>query len=66
MTKTQAKLVIRPAETRDTRAIAALSAKVYGKAAGFTQAQIRGQINNFPDGQLVPKPKAASSAIAPH
>ncbi len=78
MTKTQAKLVIRPAETRDTRAIAALSAKVYGKAAGFTQAQIRGQINNFPDGQFVAEAEgrivghcatlivAAEQALAPH
>jgi len=27
--------------------------KVYGKAEAFTQAELRGQINNFPEGQFV-------------
>lgn len=53
MTDTQAKLVIREAKPADARAIAALSTKVYGKATAFSGAQIRGQINNFPEGQFV-------------
>lgn len=53
MPATQAKLVIREARAADARAIAALSRKVYGKADGFSSAQIRGQINNFPEGQFV-------------
>lgn len=53
MPDTHAKLVIREAKASDARAIAALSAKVYGKADAFSGAQIRGQINNFPEGQFV-------------
>jgi len=53
MPGTQAKLVIREAKASDARAIAALSAKVYSKADAFSGAQIRGQINNFPEGQFV-------------
>lgn len=53
MDRTKAKLVIRLAEVKDARAIAALSTKVYGRSEGLTQAQVRGQINNFPQGQFV-------------
>lgn len=53
MPNTQAKLIIREAKPADARAIAALSKKVYGKTEGFSSAQIRGQINNFPEGQFV-------------
>ncbi|HOB14650.1 MAG TPA: GNAT family N-acetyltransferase [Novosphingobium sp.] len=53
MPGSNAKLVIRPAEARDVRSIAALSSRVYGKSEGFTPAQVRGQINNFPEGQFV-------------
>jgi len=53
MPDTHAKLVIREAKPSDARAIAALSAKVYGKATAFSGAQVRGQINNFPEGQFV-------------
>ena len=53
MPNTQAKLIIREAKPADARSIAALSRKVYGKTEGFSTAQIRGQINNFPEGQFV-------------
>ena len=50
---TKAKLLIRPARASDARAVARLSVKVYGRAEAFTSAAIRGQINNFPEGQFV-------------
>jgi len=53
MPKSDAKLVIRPAVSADARTIAALSVKVFGKSNASTQAEVRGQINNFPEGQLV-------------
>lgn len=53
MPQSKAKLVIRPALASHARAISQLSAKVYGKANAFTQAEIRGQINNFPEGQFI-------------
>lgn len=53
MSKTKAKLVIRPARNADVAAIARLSVKVYGRADAFTRAEVRGQINNFPEGQFV-------------
>src|SRR3546814_8434097 len=51
MDSTRPKLVIRNSKTRDAAGIARLSAKVYGRAEGYSAAQIRGQINNFPEGQ---------------
>jgi predicted amidohydrolase/GNAT superfamily N-acetyltransferase len=53
MANTPAKLIVRPALAKDARAIARLSAKVYGKAEAMTAAHIRGQINNFPEGQFI-------------
>ncbi len=53
MDPTKAKLVIRNAEPADAARIVRLTNKVYGKGEGYTAAQIRGQINNFPDGQFV-------------
>ncbi|MBD3729538.1 MAG: GNAT family N-acetyltransferase [Sphingomonadales bacterium] len=53
MDPTTPKLFIRPAQLADAPAIVRLSGKVYGKAEAYTPAQIRGQINNFPDGQFV-------------
>ena len=49
----KAKLIIRPAQVADVAAIARLSVKVYGRAEAFTRAEIRGQINNFAEGQFV-------------
>ena len=53
MDATKAKLVIRNAAPTDAAAISRLSHKVYGRGEGYTAAQVRGQINNFPDGQFV-------------
>src|SRR3546814_17621207 len=53
MAHTPAKLIIRLAEISDAKAIATLSAKVYGEAHDFSEPQVRGQINNFPEGQFV-------------
>ena len=53
MRETKAKLVVRPAALTDVAAISALTAKVYGAAEGYTRAQLRGQINNFPEGTFV-------------
>ena len=53
MSQSKAKLIIRPARRKDARALAELSAKVYGAADAFTQAEVRGQINNFGEGQFV-------------
>jgi len=53
MESTQAKLVIRNAEPADALRIVRLTSRIYGKGQGYTAAQIRGQINNFPDGQFV-------------
>lgn len=50
---TQPKLVIRTAEISDAPALAALSRAVYGEANAYNEGMIRGQINNFPDGQFV-------------
>ncbi len=49
----QAKLVLRHAKRADVPAIAALSKRVYGTNDGYSARQIRGQLNNFPDGQFV-------------
>ncbi|MEM9028874.1 MAG: bifunctional GNAT family N-acetyltransferase/carbon-nitrogen hydrolase family protein [Pseudomonadota bacterium] len=49
----KAKLVLRLAQLSDVPAIAALSKRVYGANEGYTARQVRGQINNFPEGQFV-------------
>jgi predicted amidohydrolase/predicted N-acetyltransferase YhbS len=53
MADSKAKLIVRLAHAADAKPIAALSTKVYGKADAFSAAQIRGLINNFPEGQVV-------------
>lgn len=55
MSKTDAKarLIMRNAELADVAQIEALSRRVYGEGEASTQDEIRGQINNFPDGQFV-------------
>jgi predicted amidohydrolase/predicted N-acetyltransferase YhbS len=53
MADSKPKLIVRPALGADVKAIAALSTKVYGKSDAFSTAQIRGLINNFPEGQIV-------------
>jgi predicted amidohydrolase/GNAT superfamily N-acetyltransferase len=49
------KLLVRNARIRDIPAIRALSEKVYVPTGlqGYASATLRGQINNFPDGQFV-------------
>lgn len=46
-------LVIRNARPADAHRIAELSGKVYGTAQAYPTEMIRGQINNFADGQFV-------------
>lgn len=46
-------LIVRNAGVGDARAIARLSARVYGEAAAYPPEMIRGQITNFPEGQFV-------------
>lgn len=53
MAHTQAKLIIRNATLADTGAISRLSVKIYGQREGLKVAHVRGQINNFPEGQYV-------------
>jgi len=71
MAGTPAKLIIRLAKPSDAKAISQLSQRVYGRPEGYTQAQIRGQINNFPEGQFVAEYEGAlvghcATLIVPH
>jgi predicted amidohydrolase/ribosomal protein S18 acetylase RimI-like enzyme len=45
------RLLVRPLQQSDFSAVAALSARVYGK--GYSQDMVRGQLGNFPEGQFV-------------
>lgn len=75
---TKAKLLIRQARAGDVPAIARLSVKAYGRRDAFTRAEVRGQINNFPEGQFVAEYEgtvvghcatmvlSAEQAFAPH
>lgn len=47
------KLFVRNAQASDAAAISRLSEKIYKKSDGYSQACIRGQINNFPEGAFV-------------
>ncbi len=47
------KLIVRRAKLQDAAAIADLGRKVYAPAPSFTSRMIKGQINNFPEGQFV-------------
>ncbi|MGF1463836.1 MAG: GNAT family N-acetyltransferase [Maricaulaceae bacterium] len=53
MSASKAKLVIRNAVLRDAEAITHLTRTVYGEGEGYPDHAIRGQINNFSDGQFV-------------
>lgn len=46
-------LIVRNARVSDAKAICSLSGRVYEDEGPYTQAQIKGQIHNFPDGQFV-------------
>lgn len=47
------KLIVRNATLDDIPAIVELSRAVYGEGNAYNEAMLRGQINNFPDGQFV-------------
>jgi predicted amidohydrolase/ribosomal protein S18 acetylase RimI-like enzyme len=49
----KARLEIRQAEPADARSIAALAKRVYGEFEPYTLGEIRGQLNNFPEGCFV-------------
>ncbi len=53
MTATKPKLVIRQATLEDVPGIVALSRKIYGEDGGYVEGNVRGQINNFAEGQFV-------------
>ncbi|HSG35554.1 MAG TPA: bifunctional GNAT family N-acetyltransferase/carbon-nitrogen hydrolase family protein [Sphingomonadaceae bacterium] len=50
---TKARLIVRQAESGDVSAIDALARRVYEEFVPYTQGEIRGQINNFPQGCFV-------------
>jgi predicted amidohydrolase/ribosomal protein S18 acetylase RimI-like enzyme len=52
-TSSGARLLIRNATLADVGAVRALSRRVYGDDLAYTLGHIRGQINNFPEGQFV-------------
>lgn len=52
-TTTKPSLVVRNALLSDVPEIASLSKRVFGEGQASTQALIRGQINNFPEGQFI-------------
>lgn len=52
-TPAKPKLITRNATLADVAEIAALSCRVYGEKEASSEDEIRGQINNFPEGQFV-------------
>ncbi|MGF7147151.1 putative amidohydrolase/ribosomal protein S18 acetylase RimI-like enzyme [Sphingomonas zeicaulis] len=52
-TSSRARLEVRNATPADVRAIVALVDRAYEGLSGYTAGMIRGQINNFPEGQFV-------------
>jgi len=53
MQESKAKLLIRNATLGDVADILVLSNKVYAVELGYSAEQVRGQINNFPEGVFV-------------
>ncbi|GGK48513.1 bifunctional GNAT family N-acetyltransferase/carbon-nitrogen hydrolase family protein [Salinarimonas ramus] len=51
--ETKPKLFVRPALLKDVRAIQALCRRAYPTMEPYSQAQLRGQIQMFPEGQFV-------------
>ncbi|KAA3628975.1 MAG: GNAT family N-acetyltransferase [Proteobacteria bacterium] len=51
--ETKSQLIVRNAKTSDVPAIKSLVGKVYPEMGSYTSSQLRGQINNFPEGQFV-------------
>lgn len=52
-TKTKARLEVRQAKPRDVREIADLVRRAYDDLPAYTQGEIRGQINNYPEGCFI-------------
>lgn len=52
---TKARLEIRQARLRDVRAIADLVRRAYDDLPAYTQGEIRGQLNNYPEGCFIAK-----------
>ena len=52
-TKGKARLEVRRARSGDVSGIAALVRRAYDDLPAYTSGEIRGQINNFPEGQFV-------------
>ncbi len=50
---TKARLEIRQAKAKDVRAIADLVRRAYDDLPAYTQGEIRGQINNYPEGCFI-------------
>ena len=51
--KAKARLEVRQAKPGDARAIASLAKRVYGDFEPYTLSEIRGQLNNYPEGCFV-------------
>ena len=51
----RARLEIRQAKLKDVRAIGSLVRRAYAELPAYTQGEIRGQINNYPDGCFIAK-----------
>ena len=54
-TKTKARLEVRQAKLKDVRAIADLIRRVYTELPPYTHGELRGQLNNYPEGCFVAK-----------
>ncbi|WP_435417298.1 GNAT family N-acetyltransferase [Parerythrobacter aurantius] len=54
-TRSKARLEIRPAKDKDVRAIADLVRRAYDELPAYTHGEIRGQLNNYPDGCFIAK-----------
>ena len=53
--RAKARLEVRQARPEDARAISALVRRVYDELPAYRMSEIRGQLNNFPDGCFVAK-----------
>ena len=54
-TRTKARLEIRQAKATDVRAIADLVRRAYDELPAYTHGEIRGQLNNYPEGCFIAK-----------
>jgi len=54
-TRSKARLEVRQARLKDVRAIGDLVRRAYDDLPAYTQGEIRGQINNYPDGCFIAK-----------